>query len=66
MNQTVYVLVKVKLDPCLFFNSFSYRPVDPYKVISQIDYQFSGNGVIDTEITDVALLDKEEHPYIAM
>lgn len=56
MNQTVYVLVKVKLD----------SSVDPYKVISEIDYQFSGDGVMDTEIIDVAPLEREEHPYIAM
>lgn len=55
MTQTVYVLVKVKLDPL----------VDPYKVISEIDYQFIDDGVVYTEIIDVAPLEREEHPYIA-
>ena len=55
MKTTVYVLVRVKIDP----------NVDPFKVIEEVDYSFNGDGVIDSEIIDVATLDVEEHPYIA-
>ena len=55
MKTTVYVLVKVKIDP----------NVDPYEVIQEVDYDFKGDGVIDSEIIDIAPVDDKEHPYIA-
>ena len=39
--------------------------VNPYKIINEINYQFNCDGVVDTEIIDVAPLEREEHPYIA-
>ena len=55
MSTTVYVMVKVTIDPA----------ADPYKVIKELNYEFNGDGVIDSEIIDVAPMDVEEHPYIA-
>lgn len=67
MNQTVYVLVKVKIDPSVDpYKTLELSPDELIDVISKIDYQFSGDGVVDTEIIDVAPLDREQHPYIAI
>lgn len=55
MKSTVYVLVRVKIDP----------DVDPYEVIQEVDYDFKGDGIIDSEIIDIAPMNVKEHPYIA-
>lgn len=55
MKATVYVLVRVKID----------SDADPFKVIEEVDCEFKGDGVIDTEIIDIASCDVKEHPYIA-